>query len=427
LKKKGETMEADLLIDNIGELITLSGGNRPRTGKEMRDIGIIKNGAIAVKDDRIVAAGNASEVKKNTSLSDHCNVIDGKNKTVMPGFVDPHTHLVFAGTRENELELKLEGKTYLEILQMGGGILRTVNATRSAGKKDLFYQAVDTLNIMLSYGTTSIEAKSGYGLDTKTELKSLEVLKELNEYHAIDIVPTFLGAHAVPPEFKDNPDDFIDLLITDMLPKVAEKKLAKYCDVFCEKGVFSIEQSKKLLNSAKAHGLRPRLHADEIVQLGGAELACEVDAISADHLAMISDDGIRCMAEKGVIGILLPGTPFVLMQKEYPRAREMIEAGVPIALATDYNPNCWTESMQIIIALACYNMKMLPSEAIAASTINAACAIDMGNEVGSLEEGKKADIQILNVPNHMHIPYHFGINHVETVLKNGKIVVDRAR
>ncbi len=422
----GESMEADLLIEHIAELITLKGESKPRTGNEMRNLGIIEDGAIAIKGDRIIAVGTTLEVKGDISLSSQGEIIDGKRKTVMPGFVDPHTHLIFAGSREDELKLKLEGKSYLEILNMGGGILRTVQATRAASKEELFTQAFKTLDTMLSHGTTTIEAKSGYGLTTKDELKLLEVLKDLNGKHVIDIVPTFLGAHAIPPEFKEDADAFIDLIIEEMLPKVTEKSLAKYCDVFCEKGVFSIEHSRRLLKAAYEQGLRPRLHADEIVQLGGAELACEVNAISADHLAMISDEGIQCMAEKGMIGILLPGTPFVLMQKDYPKARAMIEAGVPIALATDLNPNCWTESMQIIIALACYNMKMLPSEAVVASTINAACSIDMADEIGSLEVGKKADIQILSVPNHMHIPYHFGVNHVEKVIKNGKVVVDHS-
>lgn len=422
----GESMEADLLIEHIAELITLRGESKPRTGNEMRDLGIIEDGAIAVQGERIIAVGTTAEVKDEVTLSAQGEIIDGKRKTVIPGFVDPHTHLIFAGSREDELKLKLEGKTYIEILEMGGGILRTVQATRAASKEELFTQAVKSLDTMLSYGTTTIEAKSGYGLTTQDELKSLEALRDLDDKHVMDIVPTFLGAHAIPPEFKEDPDGFIDLIISEMLPKVSEQSLAKYCDVFCEKGVFSIEQSRRLLNGAIEHGLRPRLHADEIVQLGGAELACEVNAISADHLAMVSEKGIRCMAEKGVIGILLPGTSFVLMQKDYPRARAMIEAGVPIALATDFNPNCWTESMQIIIALACFNMKMLPSEAVVASTINAACSIDMADEVGSLEVGKKADIQILSVPNHMHIPYHFGANHVEKVIKNGKVVVDHS-
>ncbi len=276
---------------------------------------------------------------------------------------------------------------------------------------------------MMNFGTTTVEVKSGYGLETDTEIKCLEVIDMLDKEHTLDLIPTFLGAHAIPPEFKDDVDGYVNLVIQDMLPKIEEKKLAEFCDVFCEKDVFSVEQSRKILSAGKELGMRPKIHADEIVRLGGTELACEVGAISASHLMKSSDEGIKRMAEKGVIGVLVPGTPFALMQKQYPRAREMIDKGVPIALATDFNPNCWTESMQFMISLACYNMRMLPSEAIVASTINAAHAINRADEVGSLEIGKKADIIILDVPNHMHIPYRFGGNLVETVVKDGEVVI----
>jgi imidazolonepropionase len=415
----------DLLIKNASELLTLQGSKSPRKGKEMTELNIIKGGGVAVLGGRICAVGKTDEVEGAVELSSKTKIIDAKGKTVMPGFVDPHTHLVFAGSREDELKLKLEGKTYLDILKMGGGILRTVRETRKASKEDLFNAAKKVLDRMLKFGTTTVEAKSGYGLETDTEIKCLEVIKRLDEEHVIDIVPTFLGAHAIPPEFKDDADGYVNLVIEDMLPKVAEKRLAEFCDVFCEKDVFSVEQSRKILSAGKELGMRPKIHADEIVRLGGTELACEVGAISASHLMKSSDEGIKKMAEKGVIGVLVPGTPFALMQKEYPRAREMIDTGVPIALATDFNPNCWTESMQFMIALACYNMGMLPSEAIVASTINAAHAINRANEVGSLEVGKKADIIILNVSNHMHIPYRFGGNLVEMVVKDGEIVIDK--
>jgi imidazolonepropionase len=414
----------DLLIKNASELVTLSGDNQTlRIKKQMVELGIVKGGAVAVLDGRIVAVGKTEEVEQALDITSDARVIDAKGKTVMPGFVDPHTHLVFAGSREDELKLKLEGKTYLDILSMGGGILRTVRETRKASKEELLRAAERTLARMMRYGTTTVEAKSGYGLETKSEIKCLEVIKELDEKHVMDIVPTFLGAHAIPPEYKDDVDGYVNLVTKETLPEVAEKKLAEFCDVFCEKGVFSVEHSKKILEAGKKYSLRPKIHADEIVYLGGTELAAEVDAISASHLVQSSDEGIKRMAECGVIGVLVPGTPFALMQKEYPRARYMIDSGVPIALATDLNPNCWTESMQFMIALACYNMGMLPSEAIVASTINAARAINRADEVGSLEVGKKADIIILDVPNHMHIPYRFGGNLVETVVKGGKIVV----
>jgi imidazolonepropionase len=270
-----------------------------------------------------------------------------------------------------------------------------------------------------------VEAKSGYGLDFETELKCLEVISHLNSKHVVDIVPTYLGAHAIPPEYTERPDDYVDMVVNEVIPKVAKMKLAEFCDVFCEEGVFSVEQSRKILESGKEYGLIPKIHADEIVRLGGTELAAEVGAISASHLVKASDSGLLALAEAGVIACLVPGTLFALMQSEYPKTRFMIDSGVPVALATDLNPNCWTESMQFIIALACYNMKMLPSEAITAATINAAHAIGMAGEVGSLEVGKKADIIVLDCPNHMHIPYRFGGNLVETVVKNGEVVIEK--
>ncbi len=414
---------ADLVIKNASELLTISGDNsKPRTGRAMSEPGIVTDGCVAVSEGRIIAVGKTVDVEGKFETSPETRVIDASGKTVMPGFVDPHTHLIFAGSRENELSMKLEGKSYLDILEAGGGILRTVRETRAADKDELFHDAEARLDRMLAFGTTTVEAKSGYGLDVETELKCLEVISRLNSEHAIDMVPTYLGAHAIPPEYSDNPDEYVDLAVNEVIPKVAEKKMAEFCDIFCEKGVFSVEQSRKILEAGKAQGLTPKIHADEIVQLGGTELAAEVGAISASHLVQSSDSGLKAMAESGVIGVLVPGTPFALMQNKYPKARYMIDTGVPVALATDLNPNCWTESMQFIIALACYNMRMLPSEAIVASTINAAHAVNRAHEVGSLDVGKKADIIILNCLNHMHIPYRFGGNLVETVVKGGEIV-----
>lgn len=413
----------DLIIKNANELLTLKGENRPRTEWRMNELGIIKGGSVAVKGDKIFAVGTDEEIEWTVEVSDDTRIIDAAGKTVMPGFVDPHTHLIFYGSREDELHMKLEGKSYLEILSIGGGILRTVRDTRKASEEELYNTAADVLDRMISFGTTTVEAKSGYGLDTETEIKSLDVIEKLNRGHTVDLVATFLGAHAIPHEYEGNPDGYVNLIIEDMLPKIKERKLAEFCDVFCEEGVFSVEQSKRILLAGKEFGLQPKIHADEIVQLHGTELACEVGAISASHLMKSSDIGIMEMALGGIIGVLVPGTPFALMQKEYPRAREMIDSGVPIALATDFNPNCWTESMQFMIALACYNMGMLPSEAIVASTINAAYAINRGEEIGSLEVGKKADIIALDVPNHLHIPYRFGGNMVETVVKGGEVIL----
>jgi len=406
----------DLLIKNANELITLKGPNKPRTKKQMSNLGIINKGSIAIKDGIIVGVGKDLGYKSE-------NVIDAKGKTVMPGFVDPHTHLVFSGSREFELDMKLKGLSYMDILKKGGGIFYTVNETRKASKESLLQQSKKRLDTMLSYGTTTCEAKSGYGLETSTELKILEIQKKLNEEHPIDVVSTFLGAHAVPKEH--GVDDYVNVVINEMLPKV--KGLAKYCDVFCEKGVFTVNQSKKILEAGKAHGLTPKIHADEIVDTGGANLAAEVGAISADHLLMSNDKGLKEMAKKGTIGVMLPGTPFSLMIKGYAPARKMIDFGVPIALATDLNPNCWIENIQFIIQLACLNMKLTPAEAITASTFNASCAIGLNDKIGSIERGKQADIIILSIPNHKFLSYHYGINLVEIVIKNGVNIIKNSK
>jgi imidazolonepropionase len=400
----------DILIKNANELITLKGPNKPRTKKQMSDLGIIKNGSIAVKNSKIIDVGKNLQYKAK-------KIIDAEGKTVMPGFVDPHTHLVFAGSREFELDWKLKGLSYMEILKKGGGITYTVNQTRKATSKQLIDESRKRLDTMLQHGTTSCEAKTGYGLNTETEINILQTIKKLDNAHPIDIVPTFLGAHAVPKEHST--EDYVDIVIDEMIPKI--KNLAVFCDVFCEKGVFTPDQSKRILEAGKKHGLTPKIHADEIENTGGAGLAADVGAISADHLLRSSNDGLKKMAQKGVIGVMLPGTPFSLMLKEYANARKMIDVGIPIALATDLNPNCWIENMQFMIQLACFNMKMTPSEAVCASTFNAACAINKNSIIGSLEKGKQADIIILDCPSHLWIPYHFGVNLVETVVKKGII------
>jgi imidazolonepropionase len=419
------------VITNISELITMApkgiDNSKPRIGKDIQKLGIINNGVLTISEGKILEVGTNQDINSKSDDSSGTKVIDATGKTVLPGFVDPHTHLIFAGTREHELTLKLEGKTYMEILQSGGGILKTVRATREASVTELVILAKKRLDTMLEYGTTTVEAKSGYGLSVDAEINSLLAIKELQKSHPVDLISTFLGAHAIPPEFSKDPNQYINLIIDKMLPKIQSDDLAEFCDVFCEEGVFSVEQSRKLLVKAKEFGLKPKIHIDEFVRLGGAELAAELTATSAEHLMVSSDDGLRAMADAGVIGVLLPGTPFAVMEKNYPRARDMINIGLPVALATDLNPNCLTESMQFIVSLACYNMKLLPAEALTAATINAAHAIERANSVGSLEVGKQADIIILDVPNFHHIPYHFGINHVEMVIKNGKIVVDRTK
>ena len=415
---------ADLIVLNASELVTMATPVPPKRGLQMASIGSIPDGAVAIRGPHVLATGTTSEIRAAFSQKKG-RPLDASGKTVIPGFVDPHAHIVFAGTRENEMVMKLEGKSYMDILKAGGGIHRTVRATRAASEKELLAGTLKTLDRMLVHGTTTVEGKSGYGLDRDTELRSLIVMEVAARRHPVDIVPTFLGAHSVPPEYEGRGDDYIDFVIGSVLPEVARLRLARFCDVFCEQGVFSVEQARRLLLAAAKLGLMPKLHADEMVRTGGAELAAEVGAISADHLLRSSREGLERMAKAGVVAVLLPATPFTLMHKDHADARTMISMGLPVALATDFNPNCMTESMPFIIALAGYNMRMTPSEALAASTINAACAIGVQQEAGSLEPGKLADMAILDAPNHLHIPYHFGVNLVETVIKRGRTVVAR--
>lgn len=415
----------DIVILHANELVTMdSKYGAPRIGKSMEELAIIQDGAIAIKDGKIIFVGTTEELKKKININDQLLQIDATNKLVTPGFVDPHVHLIFAGSRENELSLKLAGKTYLEILEMGGGILKTVRETRQASVDDLVKNGKKILDKMLHYGTTTVEAKSGYGLNVESELKSLKAIKILDKEHPIDLISTFLGAHAVPPEYNSRTDDYVNLVINEMLPKIAKENLAEFCDVFCEKGIFSIDQTRRILLAAERYGIKKIIHIDEIVDTNGAKLAAELKAIQTGHLLKSNDEGLKEMAKAGVIATLLPGTPFCLMLKEYAPARKMIEFGIPIAIATDLNPNCWTESMLMAIVLSCYNMKMSPAEALTAATINAACAIQRENQIGSIEVGKKADIVIFDVPNYYFLSYQFGVNLVSKVIKNGKIVIE---
>ena len=408
--------QIDSIIINAKELLTLAGSNKPRTGIKKGKLGIINNGAVAIRDGKIIGVGKTEHLKKKFDLKDTI-IIDAKDKVVLPGFVDCHTHTIFAGSREDEFVMKLQGMSYLDILKKGGGILKTVRETRRTDKKNLYDLTKKRLDKMLKNGTTTIEIKSGYGLTTKDEIKLLEVLKELNEKHEIDIVPTFLGAHAIPPGFTS--DEYTDLIVNEMLPLVAKRKLAEFCDVFCEKDVFSVEQSRTILNEAKKLGFKLKIHADEIVRTGGAELAAEIKAISVEHLLKSSHDGIKSVSKSNVIAVLLPATSFFL-NAGYADSKQMMKENVPIALATDFNPGCLCYSMQTIMSLACTQMKMLPSEAIVASTINAAYAINRGNEIGSLELGKKADIIIMDVHDYNLIPQHIGNGIIESVIKDGK-------
>jgi imidazolonepropionase len=414
-------MTGNLIIVHSSELLTLRGPKRARAKMEMSELSIVLDGAVAVSDGVIVDVGKTDSVLREHDATG-VERIDAAGRVVMPGLVDPHTHLVYAGSREFELELKAKGKSYMEILQEGGGIYRTVRDTRAASSEELFGQSAKRLESMLAHGTTTIEAKSGYGLDREVELRILETVGRLGNQYPVSLVPTYLGAHAVAPEFKDRPEEYIDFIISDVLPEVSRRKLADFCDVFCEKGVFTPQQAKKVLLAAKDLGMKLKVHADELHSSGGAELSAEVGAVSADHLAKPSDDGIMAMARKDVIGVLLPGTPYSSMSKDYADGRRLIDLGVPVALGTDLNPNCWNESMQFTISLACHKMRMTPAEAVTASTINAAAALGLDKRIGSLEHGKRADIIILDTPRHAHIPYKFGTNLCSEVIKDGAVV-----
>ncbi len=415
----------DLLILHASELITLQGfSEKPAIGEEMKKLQIIKDGAVAIENGRIVDVGKSSEMTEKYTAEE---IILAKNKVVLPSFIDSHTHLIFAGSREEELTLKLEGVGYLEILKRGGGILKTVRETRKASIDDLVKEGKIRLDTMLKHGVTTVEAKSGYGLNVEDEIKMLEAYKKLDEQHVVDVIPTLLAAHAIPEEYKDDPDSYVNIIIEEIIPKVAERKLAKFNDVFVEKNVFTIEQGRRILLAGKEYGLIPKIHADEIHCLGGAELAAEVGAISADHLARASDNGIKMLAEKGVIGVLLPTAPMVLMDYTFPDARKMIKTGVPIAIASDFNPNCWVENLQVPMFMATYFLKMTPAEVITAVTINAAHAIGLAHEIGSISVGKKADIVILDIPTHYWLNYKFGVNLVNIVIKNGRIVVEEGK
>jgi len=411
---------ADLIITNANELLTISGhSEKPKTGDQMDELGIIKNGWLAVSKDKIIACGNLKQVLAQISTTSETIQIDATGKVVMPGFIDCHTHLVFGGSREAEFEQRIKGANYLDILRSGGGILNTVRSTRTASKAELIKTSSGHLDTMLEFGTTTVEAKSGYGLTIDSELKQLQVIKELNDLHPIDIIPTFL-VHTTPPEFSSS-QEYVDFVINSMLPRM--QSMAEYCDIFCEQDVFDIEQSRQVLTAAKNLGFKLKIHADQLNDTGGALLAASLYATSASHLDHISNVGIEKMADSGAIAVLIPGASFFLNSDTYPPAIEMISKGVAVALATDFNPgSCPTESMQIILTLACLHMNMSPAQAICAATINAAHALDRADTIGSLEVGKQADIIILSVPNFKFIPYHFGVNNVETVIKKGVIV-----
>lgn len=412
-----------LVIQHIGELITVAGPDEKRCGKAQGDIEKIHQGMVLVSGERIVYAGAEKDAPKY-ELAEGATVIDATGKTVTPGFIDSHTHLVHAGSRENELEMKLKGVPYLDILAQGGGIMSTLKATKEATVEEMFQQSKKSIERLMSYGVTTVECKTGYGIDSfETEMKQIEVADRLDKSLPMDIVHTFMAAHAVPKEYKDCPEKFTDIIIRDYLPKVVEDGRCTFCDVFCEEGVFSAKESKRLLLAAKEMGLTPKIHADEIVPIGGSVVAGEVGCISAEHLIAIEPEGIAALKKGDVIADLLPGTSFNMGDHKFAPARELIKEGVAVALSTDYNPgSCPTENLQLCMYFACLNMRMTPEETLVGVTINAAAALGLEKEKGSLMPGKLADIAIFDAPNLNYILYHFGINHTDQVIKNGTVV-----
>jgi imidazolonepropionase len=413
-----------MLIHSAAQLLTLAGG--PQRGNALGDLGLIPNGAALVRDGQIEAVGSTPELRANYPGEEE---LDASGKVVMPGFVDPHTHLLWVGDRSAEFEMRLQGKTYMEILAAGGGILSTVRSTREASIEQMTAETRPRLRSMLLHGTTTAEAKTGYGLETETELRMLEAILALDDEGQLDLAPTFIGAHAIPLEYKDRPDEYTDLVVNEMLPALhrwwdenASGRPLPFVDVFCETGAFTLEQSARILKAAKDLGFPLKIHADEFDNLGGASLAVELGAASADHLVKTSPADIRALGESDTVAVGLPCTPFGLAEKEYTPARSILEAGGILALASDLNPGtAWCESMQFVIALACRYMHLTPSQAIAASTINAAAAIGWEDRIGSLESGKQADILILSVPDYRHLGYRFGTNLVEIVIKKGRV------
>jgi imidazolonepropionase len=413
-----------LAVVNCSQLVTLAGARRPRTGGDLRQLAIIEDGAMLVRGDRIQAAGRRREIE--SLITDDCAVADAGRRIVMPGFVDAHTHPVFAGLRANEFEQRASGATYREIAARGGGIRATVRATRNASLSDLIRTGRRYAEWFLRGGTTTIEAKSGYGLTTEDELKILRAIKQLNEETPLNYVPTFLGAHDIPPEYKSRRQTYVSLVINEMLPRVAEAKLAEYCDVFCEEDVFTTDESWRILSAARCQGLGLRVHADQLSLSGGAKLAGELNAATADHLEHTDATGIAALKDANVQPVLLPGSVYVLGSNHYPAARAMIEAGLAVVLATDFNPGSSpTPSMPMILSLACTQMKMTPAEAITAATINAAYSLGRGDEIGSLEKGKRADFVIHDCEDYRELAYFFGLEHAHSVYASGRVAFQR--
>ncbi len=411
-----------LAVLHASQLVTLSGPKGPRVGTELSALGIIRDGGMLIRDGKIERVGPTAEIEKNVSDEE---IVDAGGRVVMPGFVDAHTHLVFAGNRLDDFERRSRGETYEQIAKAGGGIWSTVEKTRAASEPDLLTQAKKHANWFLRCGTTTVEVKSGYGLTVEDELKILRVMRQLKEEVRLEIVPTFLGAHAVPREL--SPDEYLDVVVTEMLPRVTTEKLAEFCDVFCERGYFDIDQSRKILSAAKKLGLSLRGHVDQLTNSGGAKLMAEIGATTADHLEQTDGQGIAALKKANVQPVLLPGSVYALGSSRYPRAREMIEAGLAVVLATDFNPGSSpTPSMQMVLSLACTQMKMSPAEAITASTVNAAYSLNRGDKIGCLEPGKLANFVIFDCQDYRELAYWFGVPQTLAVYVCGDCVLNNS-
>jgi len=408
----------DLIIKNARQIISPSFDD---SGKSEWDV--VEGNSIACANGKIVSVAPFDALREQYSVSNRTTMINAENAVVAPGFVDPHTHPVFFGTRENEFEMRIRGKTYQDIARAGGGILYSVRQVRQASQQQLIDHALPFLDRFLEHGTTTIEAKSGYGLSLDDEIKSLQVIRELNRLHPLDLVPTFLGAHEIPDEYRDKRQDYIDLVIHDMIPRVAEEGLAEFCDIFCEGHVFNRHEAETILTAASDAGLKLKIHADQLSSSGGSEIAARLHAVSADHLDYFSNDAVEAFKRSGTVPVLLPGAVFFLGLSRYAPARTMLDAGLPVAIATDFNPgSCMTESMAMMMTLSCIYMKMLPEEAWLAATAHASRAIDRSGQIGTLVPGSQADLVLWNIPNYKYLPYHFGINHADCVIKKGTVV-----